>query len=162
GHPDALGEMVQRVLQVVLDPVRRHLDVDARAILSEQRGGGLHGTPQASRWAAAPQGLRCLGQASRGRGGTADAPGLGPGGRRPVEVRGLSPASPPAALPATGGEARGAQAGGPVRSCTRRRVEMPPMSWSFVLRARTKKTRYLPRPSARPGSGCTVKVTVPS
>jgi len=53
-------------------------------------------------------------------------------------------------------------AGGPVRTCTSRRVEMPVSFEPVVPVARTKNTRYLPRPSSRPGSGCTRKVIVPS
>src|ERR1700754_1822795 len=54
------------------------------------------------------------------------------------------------------------QARGPVRICTSRRADTPPVTLSCGELARTKNTRYLPRPSSRPGSGRTVNVTVPS
>ena len=44
GHPDLVREMSQRVLEIVLDALRRNLDIEARAVTVEEGGLRPHGT----------------------------------------------------------------------------------------------------------------------
>ena len=97
GHPDLVREMSQRVLEIVLDALRRNLDIEARAVTVEEGGLRPHGSQTVAEAPGSSGGLEhssatALVWPPRGRGGTVDAPDLGSGERELVEVQVLSPA----------------------------------------------------------------------
>ncbi len=100
GHPDLVREMSQRVLEIVLDALRRYLDIEARAVTVEEGGLRPHGSQTVAEAPGSSGGperssATALVWPPRGRGGTVDAPDLGSGERELVEVQVLSPALAP-------------------------------------------------------------------
>ena len=98
GDLDDLGEIVRGVLDRVLELVRRDVDREADAVAAELLHLGHAAIQAVALSRPTDVGARYIsahGAIRSNRAGVAelaDAPGLGPGGLRPLEVRVLSPA----------------------------------------------------------------------